>query len=375
MTVLVHFESLGIAISDVLMSIDKKGGGIRLPSIGLPEDANRDLPIRPTSLVRKFFRVKRPGSSGIFLLCGTGSHIQEVIKNVEDLISGKSLPPAELSHKYVQNNVSSLVDIAAFMTEGAGKNEFELLGYVDGISFLRHFPQTISQQLPYWGSVIAMGSGSRDLIEWLDQKGKSYEAHGLESEDSHTKALRALNAVPSLLLEEDTRGMQTLKEGVGGYYESYMVGHGTLTPQDNVLTIFGRFKSTHVFELRRIFFHHYDDDTLVIGSLHGLPVEISDSEPIKLPLDSMKVFHVEPFGVTSQILWNSSRLAIMLNSAETMRLTTYRGSKDESIKRFYEGAGKQRLLTFHVTGNNLQLTLNATLFKYYLSRSDNKVAM
>ncbi|MDQ0016438.1 hypothetical protein J2W23_004841 [Variovorax boronicumulans] len=378
MTVLIHFEELRVAVSDVLMSVAVKGGGIWLPSIGLPHVANPDLPIRPTSLVRKFFRVQRPGSAGMFLVCGTRSHIQEVVDNVEGLISGTRRPPAALAHQLFPDNVASLVDVASKMAEDHEKAEFELLGRVDGADYSRHLRQTIPRRLPYWGSVVAMGSGARDALEWLDAKGRSYEAHGLMDDDADMKCLRALNAVPSLLLEEDTRAMRTVKEGVGGYYESFAIGHDTLRPSDNVLTIFGRFKAGGtgpLFELRRVFFHIYDVDTLVIGSVTELPRDISVGQPLRVPLEDLAVTHVGPFGDAPAMTWNSSRLAIKMNSPEAMRLTTYRGPNDRAVQRFYEGLGERRLLNFKVAGGFLHVQLNPEAFTHYLGRSDIKTPL
>jgi hypothetical protein len=314
----------------------------------------------------------------MFLVCGTRSHIQEVVRNVKGLISGAVRPPPELVRKFFRGEVASLVDIASEMAEGHGKSEFELLGWVDGIDWRRHFAETVSLRLPYWGSVLAMGSGKRDLLGWLEEKGKFYEAHGLGADDIDTRAVRALNGVPSLLLEEDTRAMRTLAAGVGGYYESFRVGPTALRPSDNVLTVFGRFKPMRTglaFELRRIFFHIYDGDTLVIGAITGLPVEIDAIHPLKLPLQALEVVHVGPFGETPPKRWNPSRVAVKLNSPEVMRLTTYRGANDQSVQRFYEGSGGRRLLAFRVSGGSLHLRLDATAFEHFLSRSDRSVPL
>ena len=148
MTVLAHFEDLGIALSDILISVEVAGGE-GVPSIGNPAVANPILLVRLTKLVRKFFRVQMPGSAGMFLVRGTVSHVEEVIANVSKLISEDVQPPSHLARQFVARSPASLVDVAAKITEEAGGNDFKLLGVVDAKTYRRHRLETVSQLLPY----------------------------------------------------------------------------------------------------------------------------------------------------------------------------------------------------------------------------------
>lgn len=374
MTVLIYFEELGIAFSDVMMSINQEGVGVSLPSVG-----HIKLPNQASSLVRKIFTIERPKSKGTFLLCGTKSHIQSTINLIDELISGETSPDPDLERKLNINDVASLVQVAAEMTERSKKCEFELFGIVDKKTFLRHFNTTISQKIPYWGSVLAMGSGAEHIKKCLIETGSRYEKSELMHDDKTIKTQRALHYVPSVLLEEDTREGRTLTQGVGGYYEAFTVGEDNFNPLDKVLTIFGRFRKGNrkrlAFELRRIYFHIYHKNTLVIGSVITLPKIIADEQTLKIPLNEFKIYHINPFGVNEENIYTASKLAIQMNSAESMRLTTYRGKEDASLRRHYEGTNGRRLLNFDVKNDYLWIVLNMKSLEYYLDRSDKEIPL
>lgn len=380
MTVIVFFEDLGVAVSDVLLSVDGSGGGIELPSVGNPRSIDPPLPITPTKLVRKFFRVSRPGSDGMFLTCGTVSHIHKLAKMVARIIAGSVNVPPTLVSRLNRNSVASVVDLAATLVEQAGSPEFELLGMVDSTRYARHFnTPNLTHCLPYWGEVVALGSGAPYLIDWLREKGDAYIAAGLSDDSVQMRARRASEVVPSQLLEEDTRQMRTLRAGVGGYYESYAIGSSSIVPDDSVLTVFGRFKRgapSPVIEIRRIFFHVYDKDLLVVGSLTGVPLDVSVSKELVVPLASFKAFEIPPLDAPNQPLkWNSSRLAQMLGSAARLRLTTYRGANDQSVKRFFEGEQGRRLIRTRVSGESLRIKLDEEDLDYFYERTDARVPL
>lgn len=380
MTVIAFFEDLGVAVSDVLISVDGNGGGIVLPSVGDPRYIKPPLPVKPTRLVRKFFRITRPGSEGMFLTCGTVSHINELTDMVARIIAGSVSVPSELAIRLDINSVASLVELAAELVEEAGFTQFELLGIVDGTRYARHFNTvTLANYLPYWGNVVALGSGAPYLINWLTEKGNAYLEKGLGDEDTQTRALRAAEVAPSQLLEEDTREMRTLRKGVGGYYESYAFEKSSIVPHDSVLTVFGRFKRgapTPILEIRRIFFHLYDKDLLVVGSLAGGPLDVSISQELLVPLDTFSVFEIPSLYASNQTsTWNPSRLAQRLSSAAKFRLTTYRGKHDESVQRFFEGVGGRRLISARVSGTSLKIKLDENAFDYYYGRSDASVPL
>ena len=379
MTVLAYFEDLAIAVSDVLLSVKAPGRGIRIPTIGGTAVANADPPVRPTRLVRKFFTVKRPRSAGTFLVCGTVAHITRVTQNVDGLVTGRIRPPEHLLRMFVPQSAASLVDVAARMTEEEGLDDFELLGAVDGEGYRRHFNRSVPRDLPYWGRVMVMGSGGPDLVDWLTAKGRAFEDAGLGADDLGRKRSRVVNTVPSMLLEEDTRStMKTLNKGVGGYYECFDVCDTELVPFDRAITIFGRLKRASgrtTFELRRVFFHTYDEGNLIVGTLTDLPMDISPSEPLRVPSDSLEVFHVPPLGMRARPTWNASRLASLMNSPRSMCLTTYRGPFDNSVQRFYEGESGRRLLVIKPSGEFLQMRIDESVLEYYLSRSDKTVPL
>jgi hypothetical protein len=380
MTVLVFFEDLGVALSDVLLSREVPGGGIPVPSIGDPALLSPPLAVQPTQLVRKFFRIQRPGSEGVFLGCGTVSSIKKVFENVDLIISRPELVPNELRHRFNANSVASLIDTAAKMCEAGGKPDFELLGLADGVRIARAFNEgRLEQCLPYWGHVLSMGSGAPMLMEWLRSKGELLINSGLVAESIQFKRIRAMHNTPLMLLNEDIWSQTTLNVGVGGYYETFLFDNSGLTPAEDTLSVFGSFikeKGRTGFELHQIFYHLYDGDYLIVGALLCGKKIIHVNEECRIPLADLTIYPMPPMkSAAAAPEWNPSRLALRMKKSSRFSLNSYRGPKYLQIKRFYEGEEGRRLLRFDVSGSYLSITLHEQEFLHFLSKTDPSTAL
>lgn len=378
MTVLVYFERLGVALSDVLLSIELPGGGIAVPSIGDPGLLAVELPRRPTGLVRKFFRVHRPGSAGTFLASGTYSHICSVLKNLDAIIANPNVVPNDLRGRFHGDRVASLIDTASKMSEADGYGDFSILGIADGVRIARSSPnQRLEERLPYWGEVIAMGSGAPMLIEWLRQKGELLVRHGRGDEDGRIKKIRAIHNTPVMLLHEDISTQSTLREGVGGYYETFNVCGEVLTATVNALTVFGKFARKNrvkVFEVHRIFFHLYDRDDLIVGVLDCASAALTPGEDMRFPLEFLKVYSIPPMGITApNHTWTPSRLVMRMLNPQRLTLSIYLGQPSHGIKRFYEGENGRRMLRLRLSGKHIVLRLDNDEFGHFLNRTEQDI--
>jgi hypothetical protein len=219
------------------------------------------------------------------------------------------------------------------------------------------------------------GSGAADLHRWVCERGAQYEERELKHDSPEVKASRTINMIPSLLLEEDTRAtLKTIRNGVGGYYESYYLDKGTVEPLDSVLTIFAAIKgkgSKSFLELRRVFFHRYAADWLLVISLFDLPVQIYPGEKKAFPFKQFELFKIPPLlDAGKEPAWTLSKLAIEINSAENFRLTLYREEENEDkvSKRFAETANGRRLVSAKVVNNSVVLSIKQDDFNYFIEK-------
>jgi hypothetical protein len=376
MTVFAIFHDLGLAFSDVMLSAEGSGGHMVLPSTGHTRNLNAQLSLSPTRLVRKFFRVSRQRKKGTFLVAGTVKHIEELVRNIKLVKDSAHHLPAKYRDCLCLDEVTSIMHVACLITEDNGYNQFEIAGFIDDVTFARLFDENRAlDSAPYFGTTRMAGSGAADLYRWIYERGAQYAERELAHEPPLTKALRTIHLIPSLLLEEDTRAsLATIRKGVGGYYESYYVTENGAEPVDSVLTVFAAIKgkgNKSFLELRRVFYHRYVDDWLLIVSLFDLPMEIHPGEAKVLPFKNFELFKVPPLlDEGSEPNWTTSRLAIEMNVAEQFRLSLYReeDGEDMILKRFAEGPNGRRLISAKVVQNNVVFSINQDAFNYFLTR-------
>ena len=376
MTVLALFTDLGLAFSDVMLSLEEPGGHTTLPSTGHTRNLGVELAVTPTKLVRKFFRLSYRGKSGRFLVAGTVSHIKRLIFNIKRVRDFPLDLPESYRSLLAEDDAVSALHVSCLLTEGEGFKEFEILVVIDNRNFARQFDQNrVLDSLPYFGETRVAGGGGADLFRWLYQRGEEYAKRKLGSESTSERSDRTINMVPSLLLEEDTRStLRTIRNGVGGYYESYFLGKDTIEPLDSVLTIFaairGKGKNSSL-ELRRVFYHRYVSDWLLVLSLFDLPMQVRVGDEVSLPLEQFELFKIPPFwDAEVEPSWTPSRLALELNTPETFRLTLYRevDGKELDSKRFAEGYEGRRLISSKVAGGKVTISVIESSLQYYLER-------
>lgn len=376
MTVLAIFHDLGLAFSDVMLSTDKPGEHLSLPSTGHTRNLKTKLPLSPTRLVRKFFRVSHQGKTGMFLVAGTVTHIKQLVLNVKRVKDhSRQLPEKYISHLCL-NEATSVIHVACVMTEDEGYAEFEIVGVINGVTFSRLCNENRALDCaPYFGITRMAGSGAADLHRWVCERGTQYVERELVHDTLEVKTDRSINMIPSLLLEEDTRStLTTISKGVGGYYESYYFGQETIEPLNSVLTVFAAIKGKggqSFLELRRVFYHSYVADWLLVISLINLPVQLYPGSDKVFPFEHFELFKIPPLlEEGNEPNWTVSRLAIEMNSAENFRLTLYREEEvEEKIsKRFSEGADGRRLLSVKVVNKSVVLSINQDNFLYYTDR-------
>lgn len=376
MTVLAVFHDLGLAFSDVMLSTDEPGGHLSLPSTGHTSNLNTELSLSPTRLVRKFFRVSHRGKTGIFLVAGTVKHIKHFVLNIKRVKDNAHQLPNEIRSRLCLNDATSVMNMACIITENEGYAEFEIVGVINGVTFARLFNENRAlNSAPYFGITRMAGSGAVDLHRWICERGAQYAERELAHDQQELKVNRTIHLIPSLLLEEDTRNtLATISRGVGGYYESYYVGKETIEPLDSVLTIFAAIKgkgSESFLELRRVFYHRYVRDWLLVISLFNLPVQIHPGEGKAFPFNDFELFKIPPlFEEGNEPNWTISRLAVEINSAENFRFTIYReeGGEDKVSKRFAVGPDGRRLMSAKIVNNSVVLSINQDDFSYFLER-------
>ncbi len=373
MTVVAFFEDLGVAISDVLLTVDVSGHGIDIPSIG---STNRmDPPLEKktvTGLMRKFFRAGTPDERGTFLVCGTRNDFERVADWVECICNNSAVLSEYHSRRLNTSSLGSIVQTACEVAEKDGNGMFEILGVIGNDRFARHFNGgKLEQNLPYWGDVVAMGSGAPFLIDWLRKKGQYFLDMGLATDGLMARGSRALTYTRSLLLEEDSRSALTIRNGVGGYYESFVIAPGELIPLDNILTVFGELKAEggeFAFELRRLMFHCYDGDTLIVGTRYGEHLSIAQNNPGYVALQDFETWAIPALGTQPTEKWSSHKLASKMAEAENFSLTMYFGENDGRTKRFYDGDEGRRLLDISISGDRIKLQLRIDDIAKYAER-------
>ena len=376
MTVLAIFDDLGLAFADVMLSTDEPGGHISMPTTGHTSHLDTELALSPSRLVRKFFRFSHRGKEGVFLVAGTVKHIERLVHNIKKVKNQSHLLAAEYKSLLCLSDVHNVIHVACLVTEGEGYGQFEIVGIVDGATFARLYDENRAlNAAPYFGTTKLAGSGAADLHRWIWERGVQYSKRAFANEPLDLKIARTIHTVPSLLLEEDTRStLSTISKGVGGYYEAYYFFKDTIEPLDSVVTIFAAIKGKgrkSYLELRRVFFHRYVSDWLLVISMFNLPVKIYPGEEKSFPFDNFELFKIPPLlEEGNEPSWTLSRVAIEMNSAENFRLTLYREEEDEDkvSKRFSEGQGGRRLLSAKIINRSIVLSINRSELEYYLER-------
>lgn len=374
MTAIALLTDLRVAFADVLLSKESPGTHMTLPSVGYTGDLKQSLLYSPSRLKRKFFRVKGKSNGGMFLVAGTLTHIERLAQNVEFIRKGqyfKGPPPTTFNSE----DAYSTVHHACLATEAEGFNQFEILGVVNGETYMRIFDENKANgPLGYYGKVTVAGSGGRDLLNWLAERGAQYATLPMADEDEFSKGLRTASALPLVLLEEDQKPRsRTLPKGVGGYYEAYQVQPTSLVPVDKVFsliaTVKGRGPDVYI-ELNSLYYHRYVDDYLLIVSLRGVGLKLQPNELCDLSFEQFEKFEIPPLiSEQSPPNWTASRLLGEVESAPIFRLSLTRYNTGYPLTaRFTETGDTRRLLHFDIRKNKISIKVDDDAFRHYLIR-------
>lgn len=191
-TVIAQFDEIGVAISDVMLSSSDTESKCWLPSIGYLSQGASGNDLVPTRLARKFFRFHKNNVQGMFLCAGTVSHINRLYRNMIGIFDRDLELPAKILNRLNTRSPESVLNAACELTEEEGFPDFEIIGVIDGIGFLRHHNfALVNQQIPYFGTSHFAGSGGPILKRFLEQRGDAWLSFGVGSsmEEKFTRAL------------------------------------------------------------------------------------------------------------------------------------------------------------------------------------------
>lgn len=366
MTVLAFFNDFGIALSDVMVSIklDQPTSvyqPIKMPSV---PDGNYDVfPIIPVKLKRKIINVKCLKNSGDFLVSGTLSHIDSVVNNIK-LIKAGILP---ISSYLSTLSTVDVVESACRESERLGKGDFELIGVCGGHRYSRQYDNNISGDIPYFGNVTLSGYGALSLLHWLNDRGEQLIKLGFSEESVEKKAFRTANWLPAMLLEEDRRPFHnTLREGVGGYYEVYYFLKNGLVPDDDVLTIFINIDKirTGIISIGALYYHIYLNENLFILSFNGEMTDFPIDDGISIPLSNFDLFNIQAiYGDNVIPEMSKSLLAMKMGNAKSFRLSLLRENGNQSKRGF---SSELKIIKTLSKDRNVHISINKDIIMKYL---------
>ena len=378
MTVIALFEEARVGISDVLLSRSKSLEVARTPTGGTAEDFAR-YGLEVSRLVRKVVSAEGPSGKAEFLVAGTVRHIEFFTAALRIAFKSPRDLPEQLQRKALLGGPFGCFEAAALLCDALGFSQFEAAG-VAGDRLAHHTFDAVRmyENIPYFGQVLIAGSGARDLLDWLRIRGESMLLkHGDGNEDD--RRFHITHMVPLLLMAEDLGDQRTLQAGVGGYYESFVLQPGGLSPVDDCLTLFvdiiGRRRDAAV-EVRQLLYHCYRGDMLNVLSLPA-PVYLTAGTDTRVALADCCYDEIPPLsGSRAAPSWTPHVLAAKMRGARNIRLHVRKevGGVWASRRRMTHGAGPQ-LVEASVAGEYLRLSLDIDAFhkdfdKFYTSTDD-----
>jgi len=371
MTVIALFETLQLAVSDVLVTVDDGSISTITPTTGDTSNLP-NLGHGVSRLVRKVITADGPAGRAQLLVAGTLSHIEHFAKVLRQVFRDQLQLPDELRQLVRDSGAYGCMEAAARLADADGYKEFEVVGVAGNKMCAHTFDVTrISAEVPYFGKVWIAGSGAENLLRWLQLRGNRYAKEFLHH-DSQEKQYHVANFVPLFLMEEDAGALlRTLKTGVGGYYEAFSIGQGKLTPLGDCITVFadiGRNRDRTV-SIRRLLYHCYRREHLYVFSVLQ-EVVISAASPAKIPLTACKLFDVpvlEPDVEPSP--WTIHRVASQMSGAKNVRTVMRKEIAGQpTTKRFMTNTRDNQLVKVTISGDYLVISLDEAALQYFVSR-------
>jgi hypothetical protein len=290
MTLVALFIDLGVAISDLLVTVEGSGQWPYIPSIGDADSNVLELPFRPSRLVRKVARLTIGGQTTSFMIAGSISHVQAYLETAQKLALGQSRPETTRV-PLNRNSIGSVLDHAARSAINRGQTDVSVIGLRRNTTVAL---APLQRKFPYFGQVMLAGSGALEMELFLEARAQNYE--GAFSTDSELmKGFRVMHYLPMQLLNSDRRQQSpTLSLGVGGFYE-VLLNRGQLEPDDmgwlRILADLEPF-GTGV-RVRAVWWHSYEKTNLIVMSAPKEDLEITAGDSALLPVAR---FRVDIFG-------------------------------------------------------------------------------
>jgi hypothetical protein len=372
MTVIALFESLQVAISDVLVTVDDGSVSTVTPTTG--DTANLpNLGIGVSRLVRKIVTADGPTGRAQLLVAGTLSHIEHFATILRQVFRDQRPLPDELRQLVRVSGAYGCMHAAARLADADGYKEFEVVGVAGNQMCTHTFDvNRINAEVPYFGKVWIAGSGAKNLLRWLQLRGERY-AKEFAHRDSEETRYHVANCVGLFLMEEDAGPLlRTLRIGVGGYYEAFTVSQGTLTPIGDCITIFadiiGRNRDRTV-SIRRLLYHCYRSQHLYVFSVLQ-EVVISAASPAKIPLTACKLFDVPVIEPEVELSpWTIHRVASQMSGAKNIRTVMRKEIAGQpATKRFMTNTRDHQLVKVTLSGDHLVISLDEAALQYFASR-------
>lgn len=357
MTVISVFADSGIALTDLLVSKLSPGEYCSLPSLGDTERLKDKLDISIVGLKRKVLYLNANNEKATIFWAGALDHVRALISEVKQLVSTNNV------------DMRTAFDTAIYNQEQTGNGDFEIIYLINGSLFCRAHDSS-PKEILYFGNLYSAGSGANDLGNWLIERGE-----GLNSfcDDTYEqKKTRIQHSVPSILLEQDTRStLRTISNGVGGYYESFELTElGVFSPIDNILTTFIKLGEDYI-ELRRLFYHFYINDVMVILSVSGLPIKIKYTETAKVDINSISVYLVDCLdGDSIKLELDKNEIISSILDFDLLSLTIYDEGEENLVKRFFNGSESLQKPPFELLCSEKELVIkpNVTAINHYKYR-------
>ncbi len=275
LTVIIVFEDLRTVVVDCLVSNeDPTADSTTLLTTGSTRHISPHLRRIPRYLIRKSFPFNFFGSEGRLFLTGEVEHFQMYVNRVLGVCSGTSPIWDGLQSEIIPGDARSYLDAVFREFQIFGQANFTVIGYLDGEIYSSRPVHEFRTHIPYFGNTLICGSGTELMLRELSGRGSEYQKRF--SQDSlEIRRARSLRTTPSIIIHEDTMdAFRTLDVGVGGYVECFQLEEKVLAPRDHLITAIislRDWESQGLIEIRRLFFHYYEGETLIAVSLASDP--------------------------------------------------------------------------------------------------------
>ncbi|MDH2091163.1 hypothetical protein [Agrobacterium pusense] len=372
MTVIIIFEDLRTVVVDCLVSNeDPTAGSTTLLTTGSTHHISPHLRRSPRYLMRKSFPFNFFGSEGRLFLTGTVDEFQKYANRVLEVCSGTSPIWDGLQSEIIPGDARSYLNAVFRETQIFREANFTVIGYLDGEIYSSRPVHEFRTDIPYFGNTLICGSGTELMQRELLGRGNEYQER-FPNDCLEIRSARSLRTTPSIIIHEDTMdAFRTLDVGVGGYVECYRLQDRGLAPRDHLITAIislRDWESQGLIEIRRLFFHYYEGETLIAVSLASDPNSrgsgfwrLAPGSLLQIPNSCWIVARISSLAA-HEILTPSDipSLFVKMNVALEHDIKVQRGWNRTLEKRF---SGAYNLFNIVSNGESCSLTINRDCIK------------